>query len=264
MYRFHISVFTGLIILWITWSCSSINGYYDGESLFELPEKELSFDFYYYSADTVVIYVPVDIIASNEDLLAQTVHFEVINDDRNVVINKSGTEDFAAQFYTDSIALKICVSSLEMGILYTLKITLTDESSLRISKNYSSSKISLIRHDFIRSFVGEYYCYEPENQIQYTTTFSYKNDSVIANENFWDFTRYGEVVLYKLDRKSSKVEILADNEWMDFKGLSYKVNGSGTYNTNGDFELQYSIKDINNDSIVELGRHYFTKKKTNP
>ena len=79
--------------------------------------------------------------------------------------------------------------------------------------------------------------------------------------NFYDFPLAGQYVPYVFTQdESMQVEIPENTEWTDNLGNKYLVSGTGTYELNGNFAVDFTMKDAATEEMYMTGKHTFRKK----
>lgn len=160
----------------------------------------------------------------------------------------------------DTITLQVKTEKLKKGQVYTLELTLSS-SEVAISKNYESCAVSFSQQAFMDFFTGVYSCYESATGSIYEVEFTKDNDTTVKNNNFYDFPLAGQMVPYVFSQgESHAVEISEDYAWTDKLGNKYLVSGKGTYDSDGNFTVDYVMKDASTEAVYQQGTHMFRKK----
>ncbi len=160
----------------------------------------------------------------------------------------------------DSIYVKINTSKIKKGKIYAVELTISD-ADIAISKNYATCQLTLSQQAFIDFFTGTYSCKESSTSSTYDVEFTKLNDTSIKNLNFWDFPLSGQYVPFVfVQDESFGVFIPEDTEWTDLLGNKYKVSGSGTYDLQGNFSVNFVMKDFATDKEYQTGTQVYTKK----
>lgn len=160
----------------------------------------------------------------------------------------------------DTIFVKINTKKLEKGTDYNLKLTISS-SNVTVSKNYESCTVTFSQQAFMDFFTGTYSCYESSTGATYNVEFVKQNNTTIKNMNFYDFPLAGQYVPYVFTQdESMQVEIPENTEWTDNLGNKYLVSGTGTYELNGNFAVDFTMKDAATEEMYMTGKHTFRKK----
>ena len=110
-------------------------------------------------------------------------------------------------------------------------------------------------------FTGKYSCYESATNSTYEVDFEKIDANSIKNNNFWDFPLPGQYVTYIfVQDETFAISIPEDSEWTDNLGNKYLVSGSGTYDLQGNFTVNYVMKNASTGTVYQTGKHSFKKK----
>ena len=160
----------------------------------------------------------------------------------------------------DTIHISLNTNKIQKGKAYGIKLTLTS-NDIAISENYKSCNITFTQQTFMDFFTGKYICYESATNSTYEVYFEKINATSIKNNNFWDFPLPGQYVTYVFTQDDSfAISIPEDSEWTDNLGNKYLVSGSGTYDLQGNFVVNYEMKNASSGTLYQSGKHTFKKK----
>lgn len=160
----------------------------------------------------------------------------------------------------DSIYVKINTSKIKKGKIYAVELTISD-ADIAISKNYATCQLTLIQQAFIDFFTGSYSCKESSTNSTYDVEFTKLNDTTVKNLNFWDFPLSGQYVPFIfVQDETFGVSIPENTEWTDLLGNKYKISGFGTYDLQGNFSVNFVMKDFATDEEYQSGTQVYKKK----
>ncbi len=160
----------------------------------------------------------------------------------------------------DTIFVTVKTSKLKKGITYSLNLTL-ESSDVKVSSNYKSCAVTFVQQAFMDFFTGIYSCKESSTGSTYDVEFTKMNDSTIKNNNFYDFPLAGQYVPYVfVQDESLAISIPEDYEWTDNLGHKYLISGIGSYELNGNFKVDFTMKDAVSEQVYQIGTHSFRKK----
>ncbi|MCQ2960042.1 MAG: hypothetical protein MJ198_07640 [Bacteroidales bacterium] len=160
----------------------------------------------------------------------------------------------------DTIQVLIKTSKLKKGTSYSIKLTL-NSSNVAVSENYKSCVLTFAQQAFMDFFTGEYSCYESSTGATYNVEFIKVNDTIVKNNNFYDFPLPGQYVSYVFKQDESRsVTIPEDSEWTDNLGNKYLISGNGSYDLQGNFVVDFTMKEAPTESIYLSGKHSFKRK----
>ncbi len=160
--------------------------------------------------------------------------------------------------YKDSLGITFCTSKLSLNQKYNLKISIDSENNdIKISNNNSECLVSIYKQSFAGFYTGEYSCSETSTNSTYKTYFELVNQTSIKNMNFWDFPSEGQGLIYEFNESDSSVSI-PRAEWVDNLENIYFVSGTGKYNTDGSFWVDFLMETADGE-VYQTGRHKFTR-----
>lgn len=160
----------------------------------------------------------------------------------------------------DSIYITINTTKLKKGTSYTITLTISS-SDITVSENYKSCIVTFSQQAFMDFFTGTYSCYESSTNSTYDVEFTKLNDSTIKNNNFWDFPLSGQYVPFVfVQDESQALQIPEDTQWTDLLGNKYLVSGSGSYDLDGNFFVNFTMKDATTNAVYQTGKQVYTKK----
>lgn len=255
--RIHsIVFFISIVLLFI--ACDDDTKIYKGKSQLELPESSLKYEYFYTDSGVTTVYIPIQIIKGTDSFDNVQVHYTSNGGNTAIIENINRHYEISSNNVKDSIPLQLNLNNITEDATFEFTLSLLDESSLDISENYRTTAVAIYKSSFIYKFVGDYECYEPENQTTYNVYFTIDSPSeqIIYNNNFWDFSEEGNNVAYFFNSNTGEIKI--SQEWNDLNLVSYFIEGTGNYDDTGDFTINYTIS--KDGEIIEEGLHYYTKK----
>ena len=160
----------------------------------------------------------------------------------------------------DTIHISLNTSKIQKGKPYNITLTITS-NDIAVSENYKTCDIILTQQTFMDFFTGKYSCYESATNSTYEVDFEKIDANSIKNNNFWDFPLPGQYVTYIFAQDETfAISIPEDSEWTDNLGNKYLVSGSGTYDLQGNFTVNYVMKNASTGTTYQTGTHTFKKK----
>lgn len=160
----------------------------------------------------------------------------------------------------DSIHIYVNTTKLKKAQTYSIKLTISSEK-VAIAKNYETCFVTFSQQAFMDFFTGPYSCYESSTNSTYNVDFTKLNDTTVKNNNFWDFPLPGQYVPFVFHQNEEQtVSIPDDYEWTDLLGNKYLVSGSGNYDLQGNFFVNFTMKQAESEAIYQTGKQTYTKK----
>ena len=212
----------------------------------------------------------IPFVAGNEYNIA--VPIQIFGGNSTASISVKVESDLSAEAYTvpssvqlkgsslDTVFVKIKTGKLQKGKPYSMKLTISS-SAVSVSKNYASCTVVFSQQAFMDFFTGMYVCYESSTGSTYDVEFVKMNETTVKNMNFYDFPLAGQYVPYVFTQDDSKsIEIPEGTEWTDNLGNKYLVSGTGTYELNGNFSVDFTMQDAATEAVYLTGKHSFRKK----
>ena len=207
------------------------------------------------ASDEYDIAVPIQVFGGNStatiNISAQT---SLPNDVYSISTSKSLKSNAL-----DSIYLTINTAKITKGTAYSINLTISS-SDITKKKNYATCSVAFSQQAFIDYFTGTYSCFESSTNSTYDVELTKQNETTIKNNNFWDFPLAGQYVPFVFTQdESMAVTIPDDTEWIDFLGNKYLISGTGKYNFEGNFYVDFTMKTMENE-VYQSGRQSYTKK----
>ncbi|MFW5850627.1 MAG: hypothetical protein ACOCWB_00225 [Bacteroidota bacterium] len=262
MRLFHLLLFSYITLHSLFYTSCSKNPITDhtmSETFIEFPQSSLTHTISYTETAPYTITIPFQIMG--KELSSQD----------SAYISLSSTNCSQEDLIYDSI-IKTCLNtfsdtinidinkSLSSSVNYTIRISLhTFNSQLKVSENYKKCTVNIVKESFSDFFSGTYSCYETSTQARYNVEFTADNELVLINHNFWDFPLDGQTVSYIFSLDAEHSIIIPESEFVDKTGNIYTIEGAGNYWLNGNFSVNYTMKEQNGE-IYEQGIHEFTKQ----
>ncbi|MDA3881867.1 MAG: hypothetical protein PF481_01130 [Bacteroidales bacterium] len=258
----HLLLFLYIILHTIFCTSCSKNPITDhtiSETFIEFPQSSLTHTISYTETAPYTISIPFQIMGkelSSQD--SAYISLTSTNSSEEDLIYDSIIKSTPNTF-SDTIYIEIN-KPLYSSVKYNMTISLHSfNSQLKVSDNYKTCTIDIIKESFSDFFSGTYSCYETSTQASYTVEFTAKNELELVNHNFWDFPLDGQTVSYIFSLDTEHSISIPESEFVDKMGNIYTVEGTGNYWLNGNFSVNYTMKEENGD-IYEQGTHEFTKQ----
>ena len=248
-----------LAILFFTISCSK-NEYLD--ATIDQPTVEFSSptidETISFKVNTVYdLAVPIQIFGGTTDKTISVQAKTDLKSDNYSIASTKSLNNTAI----DSIHISINTNTLTKGNAYTIQLTLSS-SDVTISENYKTCLITFSQETFIDFFTGTYSCKESATNTVYDVVFTKQNETIVKSNNFWDFPAKGQTVPYEFTQDENHTVKIPDNtDWTDYIGNVYHISGSGTYDMDGNFVVNYEMIDATTNKTYQTGCHTFTKKR---
>lgn len=160
----------------------------------------------------------------------------------------------------DSIHIYVNTAKMKKATAYSIKLTISSDK-VAIAKNYETCVVTFSQQAFMDFFTGTYSCYESSTNSTYNVDFTKLNDTTVKNNNFWDFPLPGQYVPFVFNQNEEQtVSIPDDYEWTDLLGNKYLISGTGNYDLQGNFFVNFTMKKAENEVIYQTGKQTYTKK----
>lgn len=240
-------------------SCSK-NDYVDAEydkTTVEFVSTNVTETISFVANDEYVIAVPIQIFGGSANA---SLTISCVTDLPSGAYSIESNKIVAKGVSLDSVYVNIKTSKIEKGKMYSVELTISD-ADIAISKNYATCRVSLSQQAFIDFFTGIYSCQESSTNSTYDVEFTKMNETTTKNLNFWDFPLPGQYVPFVfVQDETFSVSIPDDTEWTDLLGNKYKISGSGTYDLQGNFSINFVMKEFSTDKEYQSGTQVYTKK----
>lgn len=250
-----------LFSLFCFFSCSK-NDYLDAsidEATLEFTSVRVQEVIPFIAGDEYDIAVPLQVFGGSVSAGAEvsvTVETQLSSDAYTVAALKT----LEAGVVLDTIYVHVKTDKLKKGVDYTIQLSIAS-SDVTVATNYASCAVTFSQQEFIDFFTGTYSCFESSTNATYLVEFTKLNATATKNMNFWDFPLSGQYVPFEFQQDESyAVSIPDDSEWTDLLGNTYLVSGSGQYTLDGNFYVDFVMKDAATQSVYQTGRQTYTRK----
>jgi len=216
-------------------------------------EKTISF---VENSSSYDIAVPIQIFGGTSDAsLSVSVETSAPSDIYSIESTKS-----LQNTVLDSIHILVNTTKLKKAQTYSITLTISSEK-VAIAKNYETCVVTFSQQAFMDFFTGSYSCYESSTNSTYNVEFTKLNDTTVKNNNFWDFPLPGKYVPFVFNQNEEQtVSIPDDYEWTDLLGNKYIISGTGNYDLQGNFFVNFTMKQAESEAIYQTGKQTYTKK----
>ena len=240
-------------------SCSK-NDYLDasiGESTVEFAQTTMTETILFIADSQYDIAVPIQIFGGSK---AATVRVSAESQLSNDAFSVESTKQIQKDVALDTIHVLVNTDRIKKGTEYSVILRISSDD-IRVSQNYATCQIRFSQQAFIDYFTGVYSCFETSTNSTYEVELKKESDTTVRNLNFWDFPLAGQYVSFAfVQNETQAVSIADDTEWTDKLGNKYKISGNGTYDLQGNFSIDFVMKDFATDAVYQSGKQIYTKK----